>query len=42
MKSDSFDIDGVSYRWMTMAAMKANPDVRKKNLDVVEVVEKDF
>lgn len=42
MKSDSFDIDGVSYRWMTMAAMKANPDIRKKNLDVVEVVEKDF
>lgn len=39
MKSDSFDIDGVSYRWMTMADMKTNPDIRKKNLDVVEVVE---
>lgn len=39
MKADVFDIDGVSYRWMTMADMKANPDIRKKNLDVVEVVE---
>lgn len=39
MKADVFDIGGVSYRWMTMADMKANPDIRKKNLDVVEVVE---
>ena len=35
-------IDGVTYRWMTMADMKENPDIQKKNLDVVEVVEKDL
>lgn len=42
MQKDTFEIDGVSYQWMTMADMKSNPDIRKRNLDVVEVVEKDM
>ena len=42
MKGDSFTIDHVSYQWMTIEEMKNDPDIRKKNLDVVEVVERNM
>ena len=42
LESDAFDIEGISYRWMTMDEMKKNPDIQKKNGDVVAVVEKNM
>lgn len=33
-----FDIDGVQYKWMTIAEMEADPVIQKKNADVVEFV----
>ena len=40
MKSSTFTIDGVTYDWMTMEEMKQDVDIQKKNLDVVQEVEK--
>lgn len=42
LKKDTFDLDGVSYQWMTMDEMKRNPEIQKKNLDVVKVVEENL
>ena len=33
-----FDIDGVQYKWMTIAEMESDPVIQKKNADIVEFV----
>lgn len=40
MKQPSFKQDGVTYYWMTIEEMKQDSDIQKKNLDVVQEVEK--
>ena len=40
MKQRSFKQEGVTYYWMTIEEMKQDPDIQKKNLDVVQEVEK--
>lgn len=35
LRKDTFRIDGRQYEWMTIAEMEDDPDIQKKNLDVV-------
>lgn len=38
LKQDSFTIDGVDYSWMTINDMVQDPDILKKNMDVIGIV----
>lgn len=38
MKSDTFEIDGIVYKWRTIADMEQDEAIRKKNLDIVSIV----
>lgn len=38
-RSDRFTVNGVDFRWMTIKEMKEDPEIMKKNKDVVETLE---
>lgn len=38
MRADTFEIDGIKYRWMSIAEMEQDPVIMKKNSDVVRFV----
>ena len=40
LQQTSFSIDGVMYYWMTLVEMERDADIKKKNLDVVQEIEK--
>lgn len=37
-KADTFEVDGIAYKWETIEEMKKDDDIREKNLDVVNFV----
>ena len=39
LKQEKFQIEGVKYSWMTIDAMKNDPNIQEKNMDVVNLVE---
>ena len=42
MKQESFESDGREYHWRSMPELEQNPDVQKKNIDVVNFVKELF
>lgn len=40
LQQPAFSVDGISYYWMTLAEMKQDADIKEKNLDVVQEIEK--
>lgn len=41
-RNPTFEIDGITYRWMTIHEMKENKNIMLKNRDVVELLEKNI
>lgn len=39
LRADTFTLDGVRYRWMSLQEMRETPAIREKNLEVVDFVE---
>ena len=42
LQNSTFEIDGITYRWMTIHEMKENENIMKKNGDVIELLEKNI
>lgn len=42
MKNNKFEIDGVSYKWMSIAEMENDFEIKKRNLDVVGLVKENI
>ena len=42
MKQESFESDVREYHWRSMPELEQNPDVQKKNIDVVNFVKELF
>ena len=40
IKKSSFEIEGCRYKWMTLDEMKSDKNIRKNNIDVLQVFEK--
>lgn len=38
-QSETFEIEGRKYKWMTIPQMKENAEIRKKNMDVIKMLE---
>lgn len=39
LEKDTFETNGIQYKWMSIAEMKDDPDIMKKNSDIVNYVE---
>lgn len=42
LEKDDFTIDGVKYKWMTIAEMEKNPSIKQHNMDVVQFVKNNY
>ena len=42
LEKDDFSIDGVKYRWMSIAEMEKDPSIKKHNMDVVKFVKNNY
>lgn len=39
LRNDRFEMDGIQYKWMSIADMRKDPEIKQKNLDVVDLVD---
>ncbi len=42
LEEDDFSIDGVKYKWMSIADMEKDPSIKKHNMDVVKFVKNNY